>query len=238
MTAAHLRSRAMPARCRVGADEVAAAIAASRVMARGIDVEIVRTGSRGLYWLEPLVEVETPERPRRAMARSTPADVDGLFDAGIPAAAASTRCRSADRRRSRSWRSQTRLTFARCGIIDPLSLDDYRAHGGLKGLEQRGRDGAGRDRRGGHASPACAAAAAPASRPASSGRPCSIRQRRPEIHRLQRRRRRQRHLRRPHDHGRRSLRADRRHGDRRHRGRRDQGLRLYPLGISACRRGA
>ena len=45
-------------------------------------------------------------------------------------------------------------------------------------------------------------------------------QRRPEIHRLQRRRRRQRHLRRPHDHGRRSLRADRGHDDRRHRGRR------------------
>ena len=56
---------------------------------------------------------------------------------------------------------------------------------------------------------------------------------RPEIHRLQRRRGRLRHLRRPHDHGRRSLRADRGHGDRRHRGRRDQGLRLYPLGISA-----
>ena len=59
-----------------------------------------------------------------------------------------------------------------------------------------------------------------------------------EIHRLQRRRGRQRHLRRPHDHGRRSLRADRGHDDRRHRGRRDQGLRLYPLRISACHRGA
>ena len=31
---------------------------------------------------------------------------------------------------------QTRLTFRRCGITDPLSLDDYRAHGGLKGLER------------------------------------------------------------------------------------------------------
>ena len=56
---------------------------------------------------------------------------------------------------------------------------------------------------------------------------------RPQIHRLQRRRGRQRHLRRPHDHGGRSLRADRGHGDRRHRHRRDQGLRLHPLGISA-----
>ena len=29
---------------------------------------------------------------------------------------------------------QTRLTFARCGITDPVSLDDYKAHDGLKGL--------------------------------------------------------------------------------------------------------
>ena len=59
-----------------------------------------------------------------------------------------------------------------------------------------------------------------------------------EIHRLQRRRGRQRHLRRPHDHGGRSLRADRGHGHRRHRRRRDQGLHLYPLRISARHRGA
>ena len=42
---------------------------------------------------------------------------------------------------------QTRLTFARCGIIDPLSLDDYKAHGGLNGPDNARRDGAGRDRR-------------------------------------------------------------------------------------------
>ena len=41
--------------------------------------------------------------------------------------------RSAGRRRFPSSSSQTRLTFARCGIIDPLSLDDYRAHGGYRG---------------------------------------------------------------------------------------------------------
>ena len=59
---------------------------------------------------------------------------------------------------------------------------------------------------------------------------------RPEIHRLQRRRGRLRHLRRPHAHGRRSLRADRGHDHRRPRRRRDQGLHLHPLGISARHR--
>jgi formate dehydrogenase iron-sulfur subunit len=31
---------------------------------------------------------------------------------------------------------QTRLTFARCGVVDPLSFDDYRAHGGYRGLDK------------------------------------------------------------------------------------------------------
>src|SRR5271154_4373186 len=31
---------------------------------------------------------------------------------------------------------QTRLTFARCGVIDPRSVDDYRAHGGYKALDR------------------------------------------------------------------------------------------------------
>jgi formate dehydrogenase iron-sulfur subunit len=33
-------------------------------------------------------------------------------------------------------KKQTRLTFARCGIVDPASLEDYRAHGGYLGLAQ------------------------------------------------------------------------------------------------------
>ena len=97
--------------------------------------------------------------------------------------------------------------------------------------------GAAGDRRGGRRNPGLRGRGGAASRPASSGRPSLDAQADAEIHRLQRRRRRQRHLRRPHDHGRRSLRADRRHDDRRHRGRRDQGLHLYPLRISACDRG-
>ena len=131
---------------------------------------------------------------------------------------------------------QTRLTFARCGIIDPLSLDDYQAHGGLAGLARRIEIGPPRDRRDGDA----VRPARPRRRRLPDRHQVEDRRRhhgRPEIHRLQRRRGRQRHLRRPHDDGRRSLHPDRGHGDRRPRDRRDQGLRLYPLRIPACLRG-
>ncbi|HVV94285.1 MAG TPA: NADH-quinone oxidoreductase subunit NuoF [Hyphomicrobiales bacterium] len=114
----------------VGADRVAAALARE---AKG-KVEIVRTGSRGLYWLEPMVEVETP-KGRIAYGPVKPGDVVGLLAAGLLDGGAH-RLRVGRPEEIPFLGRQTRLTFARCGITDPLSLDDYRAHGGYRGLDK------------------------------------------------------------------------------------------------------
>ncbi|HUE92740.1 formate dehydrogenase beta subunit [Pseudomonas sp.] len=118
----------------VGADDVAAALAAAAER-RGIAVDIVRTGSRGLYWLEPTIEVATPAG-RIAYGPVTVADIDALLDAGLldgkgghPLALGLAE--------DIPWlKRQTRLTFSRSGIIDQSSLADYRAHSGYKGLER------------------------------------------------------------------------------------------------------
>jgi formate dehydrogenase iron-sulfur subunit len=116
----------------VGADWVASAIAEA-ANARGIEITLVRNGSRGLFWLEPLVEVETP-LGRIAYGPVNPADVAGLFAAGF--LDGGPHPLRIGRPEDHSFlRRQTRLAFARCGIVDPLSLDEYRSHGGLKGLE-------------------------------------------------------------------------------------------------------
>jgi len=115
----------------LGADDVAAAIAAE-AESRRLDVTIVRNGTRGMCWLEPLVEVETPSG-RVGFGPVTTAEVKALFDADflhggrhalgvgpvetIP-----------------YFQKQERLTFARVGVTDPVSLDDYLAHDGYKGL--------------------------------------------------------------------------------------------------------
>ncbi|MDX5377490.1 MAG: SLBB domain-containing protein [Halomonas sp.] len=118
----------------LGADEVAERIEAEAV-ARGAEVELVRNGSRGLFWLEPLVEVET-DAGRVAYGPVEPGDVAGLFDAGLlEGSAMSTLCRGPTESIP-YLQAQQRLTFARIGITDPLSLDDYRAHDGFRGLEQ------------------------------------------------------------------------------------------------------
>ncbi len=109
---------------------------------------------------------------------------------------------------------QTRLTFARCGVIDPRSLDDYRAHGGYKGLRARAVARLGCDPQRSHR----VRPARPWRRRLSDRHQVEdgrADQGGSKIHRLQRRRRRQRHLRRPHDHGRRSLPGHRGHDDRR-----------------------
>ena len=115
----------------VGADEVVMALQAE-AQARGLTLEIVRNGSRGLFWLEPLVEVETPLG--RIAYGSVEADqVASLFDADfINGGAHALHIGRAEEHPYLA--AQTRLTFARCGIIDPLSLSDYAAHGGWRGL--------------------------------------------------------------------------------------------------------
>jgi formate dehydrogenase iron-sulfur subunit len=128
------------ARIYVPADSAALSVGAERVAAeitqearrRGVDVAIARNGSRGLFWLEPLVEVET-SRGRLAYGPIAPADVAGLFDAGFLDGGAHPRAvgRIDD---IPYLRDQQRLLFARCGIIEPLSIEDYRRHNGLKGI--------------------------------------------------------------------------------------------------------
>jgi len=108
----------------LGADAVADAITREAAK-RGMDVQVVRTGSRGMVWLEPLVEVG---EDRSAFGPVSVADVPALLDGKLKGHGTVTDIPF--------FAKQTRLTFARCGVIDPLDLDDYRAHGGLVGLRR------------------------------------------------------------------------------------------------------
>ncbi len=117
----------------LGADKVARAIDAE-LRGRGLDAKIVRNGSRGAFFLEPLVEVETAQG-RVAYGPVSAKDVPSLFDADL-LAGGQHRLSLGDPEQIPFFAKQTRLTFARCGLTDPLSLDDYRRHGGLAGLEK------------------------------------------------------------------------------------------------------
>jgi formate dehydrogenase iron-sulfur subunit len=117
----------------VGAEGVAKAVA-KEIASRHLDGTVVRNGSRGMFWLEPLVEVET-NRGRVAYGPVSAESVPSLFEAGF-----------LEGRAHDLWlgpteeipflKRQERLTFARCGITDPLSLSDYITHGGYQGLEK------------------------------------------------------------------------------------------------------
>ncbi|MEO0317584.1 MAG: hypothetical protein RL404_1261 [Pseudomonadota bacterium] len=117
----------------LGADEVAAEIVAQAAK-QGVTIELVRNGSRGMFWLEPLVEVATPEG-RVAYGPVTAADVPSLFASdflsGAPHPLALGKTDGIP-----FLKKQERLTFARVGITDPLSIDDYLAHEGFAGLKQ------------------------------------------------------------------------------------------------------
>jgi len=102
--------------------------------ARGAKVDIVRNGSRGMLWLEPLIEVETPAG-RIGYGPATAADVASLFDAGFLTGGAHKLCIGKVEEYPYFAR-QTRITFQRCGKTDPVSFEDYVANGGYKGLDR------------------------------------------------------------------------------------------------------
>lgn len=107
----------------LGADAIAADLAGNP------DVKLVRNGSRGMIWLEPLVEVQEGDGPRMAYGPATAADIPAILDGTSDKALGPTE--------DLPWmKRQTRLTFQRVGVIDPLCLRDYEAHGGLVGLRR------------------------------------------------------------------------------------------------------
>ncbi len=123
----------------LGADKVADGIRAVAEQ-RDLDIDIVRNGSRGLYWLEPMVEIEK-DGTRYAYGPVSPNDVESLFESGLvnevnggnspdggPLALGATE-------EIPYLKNQTRLTFARVGLSDPLSVDDYITNGGFSGLK-------------------------------------------------------------------------------------------------------
>ena len=110
----------------LGADDVADAIVAE-AGARGLDVTVIRNGTRGMIWLEPLVEVEN-EQGRIGFGAVGVDDVPALLDGKLASLGVVE---------DLDWmKGQTRLTFQRCGVIDPLDLANYEAHGGLSGLRR------------------------------------------------------------------------------------------------------
>jgi formate dehydrogenase iron-sulfur subunit len=115
----------------MGAEQTAHAIF-TEAKHRGIGIELIRNGSRGLLWLEPLVEVEVAGT-RMAYGPVSAHDVPGLFDAGFTSGKSHALGHGATEQIP-YFKKQERLTFARVGLTDPRSLADYLAHGGYRGL--------------------------------------------------------------------------------------------------------
>jgi formate dehydrogenase iron-sulfur subunit len=117
----------------LGAGEVADAIA-KEAAARGIDLRLVRNGSRGAFHLEPLVEVVTP-KGRVGYGPATATDVPGLFAADFLSGGQHPLALGIVD--EIPWfATQQRLTFARVGIVDPTSVADYVANNGYQGLRR------------------------------------------------------------------------------------------------------
>lgn len=117
----------------LGADQVADALV-SECAARNALITIVRTGSRGLFWLEPMLEIQT-RQGRMAFGPLLPGEVPDLLAQGLLRGDAMGHRKCLGLVEQLPWfQQQQRLTTLRLGVIDPVSIDSYEAHGGFKGL--------------------------------------------------------------------------------------------------------
>ncbi len=114
-----------------GADDIASVLAIAAAK-RGLELDIVRNGSRGMHWLEPMLEVVT-RRGRIAYGPVSLTDVESVLNAMIAEGGAHPLCIGVPEDHP-FMKKQTRFTFARCGVVDPRSLGDYTAHSGYQGL--------------------------------------------------------------------------------------------------------
>ena len=116
----------------LGANDVYQAVL-NEAKKKNIDIEIVRNGSRGLFWLEPLIEVDT-KNGRVAYGPVNVSDVPSLFDSKFYLGSKHPLCLGITE--EIKWlKNQERLTYARVGIIDPLDIDEYEKLNGFNGLK-------------------------------------------------------------------------------------------------------
>ena len=99
------------------------------------EIQVIRTGSRGMAWLEPLIEVATPEG-RIAYGPVSDRDLPSLLEADFLSGSSEHALYLGPTEDIPFLAKQQRLSFARVGVIDPTSLEDYLAHDGFKGLQQ------------------------------------------------------------------------------------------------------
>ena len=125
----------MTVRVRLSQDTASVALGGKAVahVLREAGVEIVPVGSRGMFWLEPLLEVEATTG-WIAFGPVAANDVAGILDAvraGAPHPLSLSRIEEHP-----FLKAQTRLSFARCGVVNPASLEDYTLAGGMAGLKR------------------------------------------------------------------------------------------------------
>ncbi|MFA5982872.1 MAG: NADH-quinone oxidoreductase subunit NuoF [Methylococcaceae bacterium] len=116
----------------LGANQVAAGIV-KEAESRGIAINLIRNGSRGMFWLETLVEVAT-DHGRIAYGPVQASDVAGLFEANFLSGGAHALALGLTEELA-YFKNQQRLTFARVGVTDPIKLQDYLDHDGYRGLK-------------------------------------------------------------------------------------------------------
>ena len=117
-----------------GAGKVYDAIAAE--IAKTGDVELGSTGCIVMCFLEPIVDIYEGKELVRRLVKVTPENAEAIVDAVRTGDVSKVDDITISDDDAEFLSRQTRIALRHCGLIDPTSLEDYRANDGYKGLEK------------------------------------------------------------------------------------------------------
>lgn len=108
----------------------------SKLLQRGLNVELRETGCMGMCYNEVLIEVASPSGGRVFYKHVTPEKVDRLVEEHLIGGQAVAEWAIPEDEINNFLFKQTRIVLRNCGIIAPESIDDYLAVDGYKALEK------------------------------------------------------------------------------------------------------
>ncbi len=121
-----------------GAGEVYEAIL-KHIKKNKIDAEVKKTACIGMCFVEPLVEIYEEEKKSITYGDVTPENIGNIIDAfykGNPIEENVIISNVFKGSENKTYKKQKRIVLRNCGIIDPVSINDYLGKNGYKALEK------------------------------------------------------------------------------------------------------
>ncbi len=119
-----------------GAGKVHARLESLLAQANPTSAELTITGCNGMCFVEPIVDIYDDEGKLHRLVKLTEQDADTIYEAVTSGDLSKVDALRISAEDASFLEKQTRIALRNCGVINPMSIDEYIAHGGYEALKK------------------------------------------------------------------------------------------------------